>query len=93
MARFNYTKFQHAGKIREPAFDPKPRKNGPWTHVKRGPVKVYTPEGIAAYAREHGNDNAPEQPLVRREKYGKLSWQIPRRNFERRRNSPLVGTA
>lgn len=49
MAKMDWQRNKHAGRAREAAFAPPPAKTGCWSHIKREPVRNYTPAEIAAW--------------------------------------------
>ncbi len=56
MAKMDWQRNKHAGRAREAAFAPPPAKKGCWSHIKREPVRNYTPAEIAAW---DGAQSAP----------------------------------
>lgn len=49
MAKLDWQRNKHAGPAQEPAFAPPPARPGCWSHIKREPVRSYTPAEIAAW--------------------------------------------
>jgi len=52
--KLNWKKHKHEGKPTEPAREPKPKRKGAWTHIRRNTCRTYTDEEKAAFARERG---------------------------------------
>jgi len=52
MANLNWQRNKHLGRGREPAAATPPGKKGGWTHIKREPVRTFTPAEIAAWEQD-----------------------------------------
>ena len=49
MAKIDWQRNKHPWRAREAAFALPPAKKGCWSHIKREPVRNYTPAEIAAW--------------------------------------------